>query len=336
MPDQTNITDFDPATGRTTTTLVSDHNRGAQDWATETGEEHDTWHRPDGGTPPEAPIITALSMTTVQVGTPVVLEVTGSGFTAASVVHIGGAAQATTFVNATQLTAAYTPAAVGDFDVTVVNGSVVSNAVPITVTEAPLLPEATGNFNWFPVAGDGNLGRTGAISNPVWAKWPNIGSITEMSVNGTPLGRYRHSTDGQDGTFYAYNNDMYIEDPNYDGVSNAALLQSLDVSTTGLPVTFDWPDPPPFDVTNEPTTASQAAGPVTITVTATTPGVMEDGMIVVVASNEAMTYPVTLVSPDVVTFVFDPSQFGTNYGVAMFLRKTSGAASSEIEVMNQA
>lgn len=52
MPDQTNITDFDPATGRTTTTLVSDHDRGAHDWATAEGESHDTWHRPDGGTQP--------------------------------------------------------------------------------------------------------------------------------------------------------------------------------------------------------------------------------------------------------------------------------------------
>jgi hypothetical protein len=55
VPDQTNITDFDPATGTTTTTLVSDHDRGAADVAEANGQEHDTWHRDDlgggGGTP---------------------------------------------------------------------------------------------------------------------------------------------------------------------------------------------------------------------------------------------------------------------------------------------
>jgi hypothetical protein len=57
MSDLTNITDFDPTTGHTTTTLVSTHDRGAQDWATAEGESHDTWHRPgEGGEPaPDLP-----------------------------------------------------------------------------------------------------------------------------------------------------------------------------------------------------------------------------------------------------------------------------------------
>jgi hypothetical protein len=54
VPDQTNITDFDPATGATTTTLVTTHDRSPMEEATRDGQEHDTWHRTDmgGGTPP--------------------------------------------------------------------------------------------------------------------------------------------------------------------------------------------------------------------------------------------------------------------------------------------
>jgi len=137
MPDQTNITDFDPATGRTTTTLVEDHDHGSQDYNTQVGQEHDTWHRPDGGgTTPGAPVITGLSVITIQVDVTTVILVHGTGFKSDSVVYIDGVAQPTIYVSATELEAEYTPAAVGQFDVTVHNGSTVSNAVPLTVVSA--------------------------------------------------------------------------------------------------------------------------------------------------------------------------------------------------------
>jgi hypothetical protein len=112
MPDQTNITDFDPATGRTTTTLVSDHDRGAQDWATAEGESHDTWHQPDSGTPPPtgvSPTITSLDPNPVtKASGSVTLRVLGTGFVQGSVVNIASTDRVTTFVSATELTVVIT------------------------------------------------------------------------------------------------------------------------------------------------------------------------------------------------------------------------------------
>jgi hypothetical protein len=83
MTDQTNITDFDPATGRTTTTLVEAHDRGAQDWATAEGESHDTWHRPETEPPAEIlqPTLTNIAPNTpTQSDTPIVITGTGTNF----------------------------------------------------------------------------------------------------------------------------------------------------------------------------------------------------------------------------------------------------------------
>lgn len=76
-------------------------------------------------------------MTSIPAKVQAVIEVTGTGFVSASVVHIGGEPVATEYASPTQVDATYTPAAQGTFDVTVVNDSVVSNAVPITVTPPP-------------------------------------------------------------------------------------------------------------------------------------------------------------------------------------------------------
>lgn len=42
----TNITDFDPATGHTTTTLVTSHDRGSTEYNTRIGQELDTDEQP--------------------------------------------------------------------------------------------------------------------------------------------------------------------------------------------------------------------------------------------------------------------------------------------------
>jgi uncharacterized protein (TIGR03437 family) len=54
------------------------------------------------------PVVTAVTPTTVNPGTPTTLTVTGSGFVNSSVIYFAGAAQQTTFVSPTQLTATAT------------------------------------------------------------------------------------------------------------------------------------------------------------------------------------------------------------------------------------
>jgi hypothetical protein len=81
-----------------------------------------------------APVLTSLTPATAVMGAaPFTVQVAGTGFVAADVVTWNGAAVATTFVSATELTAAIdTVAAAGDIAVTV--GA--SNALTFTVTAA--------------------------------------------------------------------------------------------------------------------------------------------------------------------------------------------------------
>lgn len=89
----------------------------------------------DGGGGPAAPVLASLTPSTGVVGTGITLQITGTGFTAADVVTWGGAAVATTFVSATELSAAIDAAAVAaPGDVPVAVGA--SNALPFTVTAA--------------------------------------------------------------------------------------------------------------------------------------------------------------------------------------------------------
>jgi hypothetical protein len=140
MPDQTNISDFDPATGRTTTTLVSTHTRGAQEEAARDGAEHATWHRNDmagGGTPPAAPVITGVTPATVVQNIATPLTVIGTGFVSGHVVFSTGAGSLpTTFVSATELHATITHPFVGATTVQVntAGGAPASNTFPITVS----------------------------------------------------------------------------------------------------------------------------------------------------------------------------------------------------------
>jgi len=73
MADMTNISDFDPATGKTTTTLVATHDRGAMDWA-----EQEAIDDHSGGTPP--PVATSLAPTSGFAILGCVITITGTGF----------------------------------------------------------------------------------------------------------------------------------------------------------------------------------------------------------------------------------------------------------------
>lgn len=90
------------------------------------------WTDAGGGA---APVLATLTPSTAMVGTAFTVQVTGTGFTAADVVAWNGIAVPTTFVSATELSAAIDAAVVaapGDVPVTV--GA--SNALTFTVTAA--------------------------------------------------------------------------------------------------------------------------------------------------------------------------------------------------------
>lgn len=84
---------------------------------------------------PTPPTLASLNPNTGVTGTSLSLTVTGTKFTADSVVKFGATSLATTFVSPTQLTAtmAALPAA-GTVQVTVTNTEGTSNARPFTVT----------------------------------------------------------------------------------------------------------------------------------------------------------------------------------------------------------
>jgi hypothetical protein len=122
MPDQTNITDFDPATGETTTTLVSSHDRGTKDWAA----------RQDGGEDnvpanPGVPVVTPPTLTSIAPATALVADgavtvtATGSGFVSGAKIRIDGVDATTTYVSPTSLTTSYDATTAGGKQFTVRN-----------------------------------------------------------------------------------------------------------------------------------------------------------------------------------------------------------------------
>lgn len=83
---------------------------------------------------PPAPTLTTLTPNTSVVGVPVVVTITGTGFTVASVVKADGAVLPSTFVSATSITVSGTPIVDGDSAITVTDAGGVSNALTYTVT----------------------------------------------------------------------------------------------------------------------------------------------------------------------------------------------------------
>lgn len=125
MPDQTNITDFDPATGRTTTTLVSTHDRSPQEEATRDGQQHGTWHRDDmsGGTPagPAPTLASAAPPTVSAAAAATTITLTGTNFVSGAKARVNGADQTTTFISATQVSFSYDPSAAATVQLSVKN-----------------------------------------------------------------------------------------------------------------------------------------------------------------------------------------------------------------------
>jgi hypothetical protein len=143
MPDQTNISDFDPATGRTTTTLVSTHTRGALEEATRDGQEHSSWHRndmPTGGTPPgPAPTLASAAPPTLSAAAAAtVVTLTGTNFVSGSKARVGGVDQTTTFISATSVSFSYDPTAAATVQLSVKNpdGQVSPNLAYVVATVA--------------------------------------------------------------------------------------------------------------------------------------------------------------------------------------------------------
>jgi Domain of unknown function (DUF4082)/Galactose oxidase-like, Early set domain/IPT/TIG domain/Kelch motif len=103
-----------------------------------------------GGSPPGSPTGTALTPNSAQAGSPAfTLTVTGTNFVSGATVKWNGAARATTFVSATQLTAAIPATDVateGAAQITVANpdGSA-SNALTFTVTSMPTITALSPN-----------------------------------------------------------------------------------------------------------------------------------------------------------------------------------------------
>jgi uncharacterized protein (TIGR03437 family) len=126
------------------------------------------------------------------------LTVTGSGFTATSKVQWNGTALATTFVNATQLTAAVAPAliaAAGTASITVSGDGGTSNALAFAIA-APLPVVSSGGIlnaaSSLPAIAPGTLiaiygsnlaaGTAPAASTPL----PVLLGNSSVSINGTP------------------------------------------------------------------------------------------------------------------------------------------------------
>src|SRR5262245_44749275 len=101
---------------------------------------YDTSYPPSLWAPPPPPptpaVLTSLNPNTAPISTPMgSIQVNGTGFVSGDTVRVGGTAQATTFVSATQLTFNYnTPATAQTVQVTVSGVNGLSNALPFTVT----------------------------------------------------------------------------------------------------------------------------------------------------------------------------------------------------------
>lgn len=174
-----------------------------------------------------APLLTAISPTTATAGgTSFTLTATGSNFLVASVVHWNGAARPTTFVSATQLTAAIPAsdvATAGTAQVTVVNpapGGGTSSAIAFTVQSPP--PPATGTAEglW---RGTTNSGRsiTGLVlgSGEYWLIYSATGNSAVLAGvlqgNGSSQSGRFTSSNGVDFNFEGSGNRPVTIDATY-------------------------------------------------------------------------------------------------------------------------
>ena len=139
---------------------------------------------------PPAPVISSLSPTSVSAGgSGFMLTVNGSNFDNAATVEWNGASLATSFVSATQLTAAVTANLIanpGTATVTVVDNSQTSNGATFTINPPPTITSISPNAG---VAGAGVFTLTvngSGFDNSAQVQW-NGAAIPTTFVNDTQL-----------------------------------------------------------------------------------------------------------------------------------------------------
>jgi|SRR5215467_11999105 len=114
---------------------------------------YDTSYPPSVWTPPP-PLLTVASVTpnTGVTATAVTLGIVGTGFTASSVVYFDTIPLTTTFTDSTHVSvASYTLPGTGTYQVTVHNGTDISNGRPFTVTATVGTQESSAVFEAIPV-----------------------------------------------------------------------------------------------------------------------------------------------------------------------------------------
>lgn len=252
-----------------------------------------------GGNNPPTPAISSISPKSVPVGSgSVTVTVSGSGFVSSSVVQVGGTAEATSYVSATQLTAAV-PAAqlmsATELAVVVANGSVTSgsgtpfnlevdNPAPTIASVSPTSEMVGATAPQLTVTGTGFVATTTIDVNGT-ARATTFGSGTQVTVSLTAADLATAGTIS-----------LTAINPTPGGGTSAA--QSLTVN-----------DPPVGAIQLSPATLSEGGtSPVTITVTGST--MVPASVVQVNATPRATTY----VSPTMVTFaatVADQATAGT-------------------------
>jgi IPT/TIG domain len=183
-----------------------------------------------------APVIFALQPQVVLTGSvDFVLDVTGTGYVAGSVVKLNGAALPTTYGGATQLTATVSAAdvnAAGNLNITVANPNASSAAKVLQVVAGPSITSI-----------DPTSVTAGSTAFTLVVKGTGFVSGAQVELSGTPLatsyisGSELHAhvprsgyTTGADGTFV-----LYFDDDEYDAIQGQSQKVTLIVTQQGSP-----------------------------------------------------------------------------------------------------
>ncbi|MGH9897039.1 MAG: LamG-like jellyroll fold domain-containing protein, partial [bacterium] len=172
-----------------------------------------------GPAEPSALTLTSLTPSSATAGGPAfTLTTTGTNFVSGSVVRWNGANRTTTFVGATELTAAIPAtdiAAAGTAQVTVLNpGGAVSNSLTFTITSTSSGPVAHWEFDEgtgtsaADASGNGNTGTL--VNGPVWTSgkigsalqfdgtndYVNVGNVLNMGTGSVSFGAWVKTSSG--------------------------------------------------------------------------------------------------------------------------------------------
>jgi Pro-kumamolisin, activation domain/Bacterial Ig-like domain (group 3) len=209
-----------------------------------------------------APVITSLSPTGVVSGSgALTLTVNGTGFIASSTVNFNGTARVTTFVSATQLTAAILAsdvAAAGTPPITVVNltpGGGTSNAINFNISAAPNpVPTITTISPTTALAGSAGFTLT--------VNGTNFVSTSVVNFNGSP----RVTTFGSATQITAA---ITAADIASTGTPSITVFNPAPVGGTSNAATLTVNNPLPTLATLSPTGTTVSTGAFTLTVTGT-------------------------------------------------------------------